>query len=186
MDTHITPQQQKNVREVVGLFRTVDSLQSAIDDLLTSGFDQSEISLLAEEEDVSQKVGNKRSQELEDDENAPRSAYIDGESLNEGKASVVGVLFYVAAFIGAGSVIVSGGTTLQALAGAAGAGFVAVMVGLIVARLIGDRQKRWAETQIARGGLLLWARTWNEERERVAEDVMKRNGGMDVHVHAAG
>lgn len=181
----ITPEQRKTVREVVGLFGSVDALQSAIDDLLSSGFDRAEISLLDEEDAVRAKVGDKTARELEDDAQAPRTPYIDGESLNEGKAGVVGVLFYVAAFIGAGAVIVSGGTAISALIGAAGGGFLAVMIGLIVAKLIDDRQRRWAQAQIRRGGLLLWARVWNEERERIATEVMQRNGGADVHVHAA-
>ena len=42
-----TPEQRHDAREVVGLFDTVDKMQSAIDDLLTGGFDRSEISLLA-------------------------------------------------------------------------------------------------------------------------------------------
>lgn len=180
-----TAGQRKAVREVVGVFGSLDALQSAIDDLLNSGFDRAELSLLAEEEAVRAKVGEKTSRELEDDDNAPRTPYIDGESLNEGKAGIVGVLFYVAAFVGAGAVVVSGGTAVSALIGAAGAGFIAVMIGLIVAKLIDERQRRWTQAQIRRGGLILWARVWNDERERIATDVMRRNGGADVHAHGA-
>lgn len=181
----ITPEQRTSVREVVGLFGSVDALQSAIDDLLSNGFDRAEISLLAEDEAVDAKLGAKTARELEDDDTAPRTPYIDSESLNEGKAGVVGVLFYVAAFAGAGVVIMSGGATVSVLVGALGAGFVAAMIGLIAARLIDERQRRWAQAQLRRGGLLLWARVWNEEHERIAADVMRRNGGADVHVHAA-
>lgn len=180
----VTEDQRKLVREVVGLFGSVDALQSAIDDLLSNGFDRAELSLLAEEDTVRAKVGDKTARELEDDDQAPRTPYIDSESLNEGKAGVVGVLFYVAAFVGAGAVIVWGGSAVSALIGAAGAGFIAVMIGLIVAKLIDERQRRWAQAQVRRGGLLLWARVWNEEHERIASDVMRRNGGADVHVHA--
>ena len=35
------------------------------------------------------------------------------------------------------------------------------------------------------GGLLLWARVWDEERARIATDVMKRNHGEDVHLLSA-
>ena len=53
-----TPEERHELREVVGLFDTVDTLQSAIDDLLTGGFDRSEISLLAEEDKVREKLGD--------------------------------------------------------------------------------------------------------------------------------
>ena len=99
-----TPEERHELREVVGLFDTVDTLQSAIDDLLTGGFDRSEISLLAEEDKVREKLGDTdvSADSLEDSPRAPRTPYIDSELLNIGKASIVGVLFYVGAFIGAG------------------------------------------------------------------------------------
>ena len=53
-----TAEERHELREVVGLFDTVDTLQSAIDDLLTGGFDRSEISLLAEADKVRQKLGD--------------------------------------------------------------------------------------------------------------------------------
>ncbi len=47
------------VREVVGVFGDAATLQEAIDELLASGFDQSEISLLASEQAVVEKLGHK-------------------------------------------------------------------------------------------------------------------------------
>lgn len=96
----ITLEQRREFSEVVGLFDSMDNLQSAIDDLLTHGFDRSEISLLAEDATAREKVGAKRSVEIEDSDEAPRISYIENESLNEGKASLIGLLFYVGAIVG--------------------------------------------------------------------------------------
>ena len=63
-------------------------------------------------------------------------------------------------------------------------GGLAGVVGFALALFIGNRQAKWARAQLERGGLLLWARTWTEEREREATSVMQRNGGHHVHVHA--
>jgi len=38
---------QDTVREAVGVFETIDTLQAAIDDLLSAGFDRAALSLLA-------------------------------------------------------------------------------------------------------------------------------------------
>ncbi|HYA81163.1 MAG TPA: general stress protein, partial [Methylocystis sp.] len=45
-------EQRKEIHEVVGVFDTLDTVQSAIDDLLSDGFDRSEISLLGEDDAV--------------------------------------------------------------------------------------------------------------------------------------
>jgi hypothetical protein len=180
-----TPEERHELREVVGVFDTVDTLQSAIDDLLTGGFDRSEISLLAEEDKVRQKLGDKdvSANELEDSPAAPRTPYIDAESLNIGKASIVGVLFYVGVIIGAGLALALGLSLTSAIAIGLLTGGAAGVAGLLVSKLVGDRQANWAQSQLKHGGLLLWARVWNDERERAAMEIMRRHGGRDVHAH---
>ena len=54
--------------------------------------------------------------ELEDSPAAPRTPYIDTESLNIGKASIVGVLFYVGVIVGAGLALASGLSLTSAIA----------------------------------------------------------------------
>ncbi|MGA3064175.1 MAG: hypothetical protein ABSD90_13275 [Methylocystis sp.] len=150
----------------------------------TDGFDRSEISVLAEEKTVAPNRGYRRAVELEDDDRAPRLPYIESESLTEGKASLVGGLFYIGAFVGAGALTASGGILASPIVAGVLTGSVAGLAGLALSKLISDRQVKWMQSQLERGGLLLWARTWTEEREREAISVMQRNGGHDVHVHA--
>jgi VIT1/CCC1 family predicted Fe2+/Mn2+ transporter len=177
-------QRTKQIREVVGVFDNLATLQSAIDELLTDGFDRSDISLLAEEKAVAPKSGSRRAVELEDDERAPRLPYIESESLSEGKASLIGGLFYIGAFVGAGALTAAGGILASPIVAGALTGSVAGLAGLVLSKLIGDRQVKWMVSQLEKGGLLLWARTWTEEREREAVSIMQRNGGHDVHIHA--
>ena len=47
------------IREAVGVFRDPASLQEAIDELLSSGFDRAEVSLLAGEHAVEEKLGHR-------------------------------------------------------------------------------------------------------------------------------
>ncbi|HXY58126.1 MAG TPA: hypothetical protein VEH76_06060 [Methylocystis sp.] len=176
-------QQRQEIHEVVGVFDSLDTVQSAIDDLLSDGFDRSEISVLGEDDALRAKNSSDRVIDLEDDDRAPRLHYIDPESLNEGKASIVAVLFYAGAFIGAGALTAASGVFANPIVGGAVGGGLAALVGAVIWRYINRRQRGWVQAQLKRGGLLLWARVWNAEREREAIAVMERNGGHHVHVH---
>jgi len=162
-------------------------LQSAIDDLLTHGFDQAEISLLANEDVVREKLGPEhiRAAELEDSENVPRAEYVEPESMNEAKAGIIGGLFYVGAIVGAGAVMAAGGALASAIAAAVIAGGGGGLWGVALAKLIGDNQAREVEEHLKNGGLLLWARAWNKDKESAAINILQRNGGHDVHAHVA-
>ena len=176
-------EQHREFTEVVGLFDSLDKLQSAIDDLMTHGFDRSEISLLNEDAKAREKVGSKRSVEIEDSDEAPRISYIETESLNEGKAALTGLLFYVGAIAGAIAVWTIYGSFAEAIFAGIGAGTAASLIGVGIGAFIRHRQRNWVRAQLARGGLLLWARTRTEQHERAAVDAMQHNGGHDVHVH---
>ena len=78
---------QQMIREAVGVFHDQDSFRDAVDDLMTAGFDRSELSLLAGERAIEDKLGHayRRVQELEDDPTVPRAVYVSNHSLAEGR-----------------------------------------------------------------------------------------------------
>jgi hypothetical protein len=45
------------------------------------------------------------------------------------------------------------------------------------------RDAEWVQEQLDRGGLLLWVRTPDAERERRAVEILRRHSAHDVHVH---
>ena len=102
----------KNIREAVGVFRDAKSFEAAIDDLLTSGFDRTDLSLLAGERAIEEKLGHKfeKIRDLEDDSSAPRAAYVSTESRGDAEGGLVGGLLYVGATAAAGAIVASGGT----------------------------------------------------------------------------
>ncbi|CAJ0860896.1 hypothetical protein AMST5_01345 [freshwater sediment metagenome] len=183
----LTPEQRGQVREVVGVFDNLDKLQSAIDDLLTDGFDQTTISLLAPEKVVRQKLGDKQvlAEALEDNPSAPRGVYIDPEARNEAKAGLIGALIYIGAVGGAGMVMAAGGALGAAIAAALVLGGGGGLIGATLAQLVGAREAKWLKEQMSHGGLLLWARVWDDAKEKTAISIMQRNGGQDVHAHTA-
>jgi len=173
------------VREAVGVFDSQDRMQAAIDELLISGFDRAELSLLAGEKALEEKLGGryKRVTEFEDDGEAPRTIYVDTESRGGAKGGLIGGLMYVGGVVAVGAVAASGGTLAAIVGAAALAGGAGALIGSLLAGWVGDRHARHIQEQLDRGGLLLWVRTWDAEKEKRAVEIMSRHSGRDVHVH---
>jgi hypothetical protein len=174
------------LREAVAVFESESDLQVAIDELLSRGFDRAEISLLASEHAVEQKLGHKyrRVVQLEDDLEAPRTAFVSTESLGDAEGSLIGAPLYVGATAAAGAILVSGGSLAAAIAGAAVAGGAGAAIGSVLASFLGKHHAQHVAEQIEHGGLLLWVRTWDAKDETNAIEILRRHSGKDVHVHS--
>ena len=173
------------VREAVGVFHQWDNLQSAVDTLTARGFDRSEISLLAGEETVNKKLRHvyEKTSELEDDSAAPRIAFVGRDSLTEGRTAAIGALGYIGAMAAVGGIVASGGTLAAVLLGAVAAGGAGSMVGTLLTRSLGRDRANNVQKQLEKGGLLLWVRTRDVEREQLAVDILTANKASDVHLH---
>jgi microcompartment protein CcmK/EutM len=183
----VTDAERGKVREVVGVFGSAETLQEAIDELMSSGFDRAEISLLASEEAVDEKLGHKYKKvtELEDDGNVPRTHYVSLESIGAAEGAVIGALVYVGAAAAISAIFASGGALASVIAGATLAGGTGGLVGAVLAKMIGQHHAEYLQEQLRHGGLLLWVRTWDAEREKKATEILKRRSGRDVHAHTA-
>jgi hypothetical protein len=173
------------VREAVGVFESPETLQEAIDELMSSGFDRAELSLLAAENTVEQKLGHRyrKVAELEDDATVPRSCYVSTESIGDAEGGIVGGLMYVGGTAAAGAVFATGGTLAAAIAATALAGGVGGLIGAILAKWVGNQPAHYLQEQLDHGGLLLCVRTWDAEDEKRAVEILARHSGRDVHIH---
>jgi hypothetical protein len=180
-----TDQSTETLTEAVGYFHETESFQAAIDELLTDGFDQSELSLLAGEHAIEAKLGHMYDKvtEIEDDPNAPRAAYVSKETFPEAEGLIFSGLFYVGAAVAAGAIVATGGAMLAALAGAAAGGGATGAIGAVIARMVGRHHANYIHEQLEKGGLLLWVRTRDEEHERRAVDILRKHSAQDVHTH---
>jgi len=172
-------------REAVGVFHDVGSLDTAIDALQSAGFDRAEISLLAEETTVTEKLGHGYAKvaELEDDADVPRAVYVGREGVAQGQAAVVGGLFMLGSLAATSLVVASGGAlatvALAALAGGGGGG----VLGSVFSSLLGKHHADHIESQLKKGGLLLWIGIRDDEHEQRAVDILTEHSADDVHVH---
>jgi len=171
--------------EAVAVFDDAQTLEAAVDELLSHGFDHAELSLLAGEQAVEQKLGHRfeRVSQLEDDDIVPRRAYVSTESRGDAEGGLIGGLMYVGALAAAGATVASGGTLGAAIAGAVAMGGAGGLIGAALAKLIDDEHAKRLEEQINRGGLLLWVRTRDAEHELKAKNILKKHSAHDVHLH---
>lgn len=153
-----TGERADRVRQVIGIFDGADKLLGAIDDITTSGIDRARLSLLAGEEAVEAKLGDRfeRIEDLAEDPDAPRMAFIEPEDVSNAQSVTVGGLTYVGAVAAAGAVVASGGALLPAVGAAVAAGGGGAAVGGVLARMIGQRYDDYLSQQLDKGGLLLW------------------------------
>src|SRR3546814_10978529 len=110
-----------SLREAVGVFQSEHALQLAADELLISGFDRADLSLLADARTVEQKLGHayRCMTEIEDDPTVPKRAYAGSDSHTEAEGAIASGLMYVGAVSTVGANVASGGSVAAALRGAA-------------------------------------------------------------------
>ena len=80
------------VREAVGVFDSAETLEAAVDELQSSGFDRAELSVLAGADTIGKKLGHRYEKvaELEDDATVPTTAFVSTEAIGDAQGSLVG------------------------------------------------------------------------------------------------
>ena len=173
------------VREAVAVFRSEQAFLAAVEALESAGFDRADISVLASESASSRGMtsvyGDARA--LEDDGNVPRSAFVAPESRAEAEAAAVGLPVYVGVVGGLFAAVASGGTLAFALPVAIAGGLAGGSIGAIGAYAISKRHRGTVEQQLQSGGILLWVRTRNDEKEGAALRILQQADGQDIHIH---
>ena len=173
------------VYEAVGLFDKESDLQAAVDDLQSYGFMQQELSVLAGEKAVQEKLGQAylRTSDAADDPAAPRSIFISKASLGSGEGSLIGLPLYIAAVLAAGITAAAGGSVMAAILAAFIAGGAAALLGLFMARFMSRRHADRIKKQIDSGGLLLWVHLRSPDMRKRAVNILKKHAARNVHTH---
>jgi len=174
-----------NTTEAVGVFHSAASLQAAVDDLLTQGFNRMDLSVLASEKAIEAKLHEiyVPARDLEDRVEVPTTAFISVESVGAAMGAVIGALVYVPALIGGAVIVASGGTMAAAMAAAAISGGIGGSVGTVLGGLIGKNHYDKIEEHLVSGGLLLWIRTRDQKHEERALAILKGHDADGVHLH---
>lgn len=173
------------VPEAVGVFDSFEALQQAYYDLTMVGFSRHDISLLGSESALREKLGDRfwHSKDLEDDPTAPRASFVSEEAIGELEGAIAGGFFFLGSYIAMFALLTPVSTLAASAAAIAVGGSPAAVVGALLARRVGRHHKDYYANQIEHGGILLWVRVSDKERENLAIKILEGHSGRDVHVH---
>ena len=168
--------------EAVAVFHDVARMDAAVEALIKAGFDKDDVSLLASEQAVEDKLGHRyeRVEELEDSADAPRVTYRTLAEFVDTERTVTNVLTYLPTMVAAGTVVASAGVVAAAVTGAAVGGAV---LSTILARWMDQTHANHIQEQLEHGGLLLWVSASTPEKQETAIRLLKEHEATDVHLH---
>ncbi len=178
---------QRITNEVVGLFRSRESLEAAISALTSAGWDRSELSLLGQQGvfDPEPPIGRESAEQAADDPQTSRAPVVSEPDVRQGRTLATSLASVAAAFIAAGATVASGGTALVAIIGAAAAGGGAAAAVEALGQWAGKNRAHFLHEQIKRGGIMMWVMLRSPEQEAKARDILMRHGAEIIHAHEA-
>lgn len=173
------------VHEVAAVFHDEDQLQKAVDALIEAGFPPAAVSVMGAYEAIQNRLDKHYEPvtELEDDPRVPQKAFVPRDDRRVEEAVVIGAPMYLLGVGGALAAVATGGAAALALAAAAAGGAVGGGIGLMLERVLEKAHAQKLAKDLEAGGILLWVAVANDEREKLAIDVLKRMGGDHVHAH---
>jgi hypothetical protein len=175
--------ERTTIREAVGIFDNIPALNAAVEELESTAFPRHDISVLGSRKDVEEEFGSApvNADYLKDNPAAPRAILVRPEEKVIGASAMIGGGIYAGAVTGAllaGPLSIAS-TLAMIVPGAVFGG----MLGAAAAWLLEGRYNKYLETQIKKGGLLLWVHTPNRASEKLAQDILHKHGGRRVHIH---
>lgn len=173
------------VREAVAIFDSREALQQAIDDLSLAGFERHELSLLANDETIRERLGDvpRHVEQVAHDPDAPRQSFVSPEDTGSLQGVAAGFPAYVGAILATGAVLATGGTALAAAAAAAAAGAGGGAAGSFLSQWLSDKRNEPMLQQLDKGGILLWVNLRDADRERRALEILNRHAVKPAEVH---
>jgi len=180
-----TPTRESKVREIVALFSDPHALEAAVQDLLTHGVDHGDLSILAREKVVRERLGHRLEDSVAGSDllDLPRRGWVEPETRMEGRGALASMLGYFGAITAISLTFATGGAAAVAIGAAllgAGAG---AGIGTGLGKLFDQRLAREFQHQIEQGGILLWVRLANQpDSEERVRDILAKHGAHHVHI----
>jgi hypothetical protein len=151
-------------REVTGVFHSRSALDTAAQDLLSSGFDRADIDVSASPDEQQRRLNYQAipAADLADIPAAARRPYVGGA-------------FYL---------VSREMTPLTVIVVSVLSGIVAAAAAIRPLRRLMQRDRvRGLEPVAEWEGLLIWVRVQSPEKEALAQEILLRHGGEAVHIH---
>ena len=153
------------VREAVASFPDRERFRRAVSQLLTGGFEASDLSVLASHDPLA----------TADAALEPRPELLP--------AGLTGEIKYVAPLTVAGIVVLSGGPIAAVIAALVGAGLGGAALKELFDDYTAPRHRDEFAAALQAGAALLWVRCDDPDRELAATRILEAAGGRHVHIH---
>ncbi len=150
--------------EVVGHFAGHKSFEQAVKGLLEAGFQRADLSVLSTHES------------LDAVQREPRK-------WRDALLAVAGEIKYEAPLIVSGAVILAGGPIAAIVAGLVAAAVGGAAVKEVLDEVTATPHREAYVRALAAGSVILWVRVETAEVEHKAMEIMRDNGGLNVHAH---
>lgn len=173
------------VREVAGVFHSRQAVEDAVEDLLLNGFDRADIDQLADMDEVRKRFKTYvAAEEVADLTPAPRQPVFTWDDITVMLVVTVSLIGTAAGTAVAFGVLSAGGSGKSAaIIGTLSGLSAGVAAALVMKRVFGGEDLRSLEPLQLQRGIVLWVRVHAAEREAMAQDILRRNGGRAVRVH---
>ncbi|HBU97314.1 hypothetical protein [Thalassospira lucentensis] len=154
--------------ELVGLFDTKDSFDTAVRELRDSGFKRTDLSVLSSHESID-------------------VAGSDGRSWGDVLTALVGEVKYEVPLVASGAIALFGGAATAPAAIAVGAGVGAVALREFIGEVTSTPHTDDFARAIDAGSVILWVRIApdNKTGESVAQAILQKHGATNIHLHQA-
>ena len=174
------------VREVVGTVHNLEMLEELVVALGAAGVDKGDIDLMASREAVLAKLpaiyGDPIN--LAEIPDLPRRELVTRDEGATVTGVVFGTLISLAALGAALPVVASGGALAAVLAATAAGGTIGAGIAKVVRRaILGGVGADTLERDIRSGGLVVFVRVRDDTPESQIQDIMRKSGALNVHVH---
>jgi hypothetical protein len=174
------------VREAVGVVHSREQLEKLVERLTTSGFDRAAINLMASQDAILRKLGTIYLDPAgaADAPGVPRRKLVMPSDETGLTALIFGTLITIGTMGAALPIVASGGALAAAIvAGVVGGAAAGGIAKVIKDRIVGQSYDVDLENELRQGGLVIFVRVRNPEREAKALSLMRDCGADKVHVH---
>jgi hypothetical protein len=159
---------------VFGIYRTREETEISIDELMSHGFRNEDISILVPDNEGTKEFAHEKHTK------AP-----EGVTTGAGAGAVVGGTLGLLAGIGALAIpglgpFIAAGPIVAALAGVGAGGVVGGFIGALVGMGIPEYEAKRYEGMIREGGILLSVHCDNSDWVQRAKDILERTGANDI------
>jgi hypothetical protein len=150
--------------EIVGLYADRNSFESAVNALVASRFERSDLSVLSSHESL-------------------EAAGSPGKPWKDVLVALVGELKYEGSLVASGAILLAGGPMAQTISGLIAAAVGGVAIKDVLGEVTAVPHTEHFARSLEAGSVILWVRAASLEDETRAIEILTQTGASNVHVH---